>query len=139
MATFIQTDSVAGTTTGTDAGSLIRDAQYGIDAVLEGYIIQNVSVSKSRVYDETYDQKNALVSELDTDEQWTMSMTVIGGNGDEDATLENIEVGDTSFSWNNKTWKVRSVTYNGTYNDKKSYTIEAFRSANFPSAAAATV
>ena len=133
MATFIQTNDVANTSTvPTTAGSLIRDAQYGIDATLSGYIIQNVSVQKARVYDETYDQKNSLVSELDTDEQWTATMTVIGGNGDEDATIPGIEVGQTDLQWNNKKWKVRDVTYNGTYNDKKSYSVTLFRSTNFP-------
>lgn len=132
MATFIQTNDLSGATTPSDAGTLIRNAQYGIDAVLSGYIIQNVSVQKTRVYDETYSQKNALVSELDTDEQWTASMTVIGGDGNEDATIPGIVVGDTSFTWNNKTWKVRDVTYNGTYNDKKSYTLSLFRAKNFP-------
>ena len=133
MATFIQTDDVANTTTvPSRAGSLISDAQYGIDATLSGYIIQNVSVQKSRVYDETYDQKNSLLSELDTDEQWTATMTVIGGNGDEDATIPGISVGQTDLQWNNKKWKVRDVTYNGTYNDKKSYSVTLFRSTNFP-------
>lgn len=42
MATFIETDDLGGTTTPTDAGELIRDAQYGIDATISGYIIQNV-------------------------------------------------------------------------------------------------
>lgn len=133
MATFIQTNDVANTSTvPTAAGSLIRDAQYGIDATLSGYIIQNVSVAKSRVYDETYDQKNSLVSELDTDEQWTASMTVIGGDGNEDATIPGIEVGQTDLEWNGHKWKVRDVTYNGTYNDKKSYSLTLFRSTNFP-------
>lgn len=132
MATYIETDSVGGTTTPTTAGTLIRDAQYGIDATISGYIIQNVQVAKTRVYDETYDQKNSLVSELDTDEQWTVTMTVIGGDGDEDATIPGLSVGMTDFVWNNKKWKVRSCTYNGTYNDKKSYSLELFRSTNFP-------
>ena len=131
MSTFIQTDSFTETTP-TNAGTLIRDQQWGIDATLSGYIIQNVSVSKTRVYDETYDQKNSLVSELDTDEQWTVSMTVIGGDGNEDATIPGITVGDTAFEFNGKKWKVRSCTYNGTYNDKKSYSLELFRSTNFP-------
>lgn len=91
-----------------------------------------MSISKTRVYDETYDQKNSLVSELDTDEQWTVSMTVIGGDGNEDATIPGITVGDTSFEFNGKKWKVRSCTYNGAYNDKKSYSLELFRSTNFP-------
>lgn len=133
MATFIQTNDVENTTTvPTDAGSLIRDAQYGIDATLSGYIIQNVSVQKARVYDETYDQKNSLVSELDTDEQWTATMTVIGGDGNEDATIPGITVGQTDLQWNGSKWKVRDVTYNGTYNDKKSYSVTLFRSTNFP-------
>lgn len=135
MATYIQTNDVANTAqvpSSPEAGTLIRDAQWGIDATLSGYIIQNVQVAKTRVYDETYDQKNSLVSELDTDEQWTASMTVIGGDGNEDATIPGIEVGMTDFEWNNHKWKVRDVTYNGAYNDKKSYTVSLFRSTNFP-------
>lgn len=134
MEKFIQTDSFTATTP-PDAGTLIRDAQWGIDATLSGYIIQNVSVSKTRVYDETYDQKNSLVSELDTDEQWTASMTVIGGDGNEDATIPGITVGDTAFQFNGHMWKVRSCTYNGAYNDKKSWSLELFRSTNFPAQA----
>lgn len=132
MSTFIQTNDLTGSVKPNTAGTLIRDEQFGIDATLSGYIIQNVTISKTRVYDETYDQKNSLVSELDTDEQWTVSMTVIGGDGNEDATIPGITVGDTAFEFNGKKWKVRSCTYNGTYNDKKSYSLELFRSSNFP-------
>ena len=131
MATFIETDELKNTTIPSTAGTLIRKEQYGIDAVLEGYIIQNVSISKSRTSDDTYDQKNALVSQLDVDERWDFSATIIGGS-DEDATLDGLEVGDTTFTWNNKKWKITSCTYNGTYNDKKSYSITAFRTTNFP-------
>lgn len=131
MATFIETDELKNTTIPNTAGTLIRKEQYGIDAILEGYIIQNVSISKSRTSDDTYDQKNALVSQLDVDERWDFSATIIGGS-DEDATLDGLEVGDTTFTWNNKKWKITSCTYNGTYNDKKSYSITAFRTTNFP-------
>lgn len=131
MATFIETDELKNTTIPNAAGTLIRKEQYGIDAILEGYIIQNVSISKSRTSDDTYDQKNALVSQLDVDERWDGSMTVIGGS-DEDATLDNIEVGDTTFTWNNKKWKITNVSYQGTYNDKKSYSVSFFRTTNFP-------
>ena len=130
-AQFIETNELSGTLLPTGAGDIIRKEQYGIDAVLSGYIIQNVSISKSRTSDDTYDQKNALVSQLDVDERWDMSMTVIGGS-DEDATLAGLEVGDITFTWNGKKWKVNSCTYNGTYNDKKSYSITAFRTTNFP-------
>ena len=131
MATFIETDELTGGVLPQTAGTIIRKEQYGIDAILEGYIIQNVSISKSRTSDDTYDQKNALVSQLDVDERWDGSMTVIGGS-DEDATLDNIEVGDTTFTWNGKKWKVTNVSYQGTYNDKKSYSVSFFRTTNFP-------
>lgn len=131
MATFIQTGDFT-TLTPSGAGDIIRDAQYGIDATLNGFIIQNVSISTSRVYDQTFSQKNMLVSELDTDEQQEMQMTVIGGDGAESGELSGIVPGDTAFTWDGKTWKVRSVTYNGAYNDKKSYTITAIRNKAFP-------
>lgn len=73
-----------------------------------------------------------LVSELDTDEQQEMTMTVIGGDGAESGALDGIVPGDTAFTWDSKTWKVRSVTYNGAYNEKKQYTITAVRNKAFP-------
>ena len=131
MATFIETNELSGGVLPTGAGEIIRKEQYGIDAVLSGYIIQNVSISKSRTSDDTYDQKNALVSQLDLDERWDLNATVIGGS-DEDASLDGLVVGDIAFTWNGKKWKITSCTYNGTYNDKKSYSITAFRTTNFP-------
>ena len=128
----IETNSAQGTTTPSGAGSIIRDAQWGIDAVLSGYIIQNIRTDHQRIYDVTYDQKGAEVSELDYDEQWTMEMEVIGGNGNEDGELTGYDVGDINISWNNHNWKCRGVKYNGTYNDKKRYTLQLFRCANFP-------
>ena len=130
-AQFIETNELSGGLLPTGAGEIIRKEQYGIDAVLSGYIIQNVSISKSRTSDDTYDQKNALVSQLDVDERWDMSLTVIGGS-DEDASLDGLVVGDTTFQWNGKRWKITSCTYNGVYNDKKSYSLTAFRTTNFP-------
>lgn len=131
MATFIETNELTGGVIPQTAGEIIRKEQYGIDAILSGYIIQNVSISKSRTSDDTYDQKNALVSQLDVDERWDGSMTVIGGSN-EDCELDNIEVGDTTFTWNNKKWKITNISYNGVYNDKKSFSINFFRTTNFP-------
>ena len=58
-------------------------------------------------------------------------MSIIGGSN-EDCELENLEVGDIAFTWNNKKWKILGITYSGSYNDKKAYTINAFRTTNFP-------
>lgn len=132
-----------------NASRLIRTNQWGIDAVLPGFIIQNVTITGSRIYDTTQDQKGAVVSELDYDEEQTMSMEVIGGPGAEDidqlyelsatnpdSSVTVIETGiipgNMAFQWNGKYWKIRTVTYNGSYNDKKRYTIEAVRYRNFP-------
>ena len=131
MAQFIETNELSGGVLPTLAGDIIRKEQYGIDAVLSGYIIQNVSISKSRTSDDTYDQKNALVSQLDTDCRWDMQMSIIGGSN-EDCELENLEVGDISFQWNGKKWKILGIQYQGSYDQKKAYTITAFRTTNFP-------
>ena len=130
-AQFIETNELSGGVLPTGAGDIIRKEQYGIDAVLSGYIIQNVSISKSRTSDDTYDQKNALVSQLDVDERYDLNMSIIGGS-DEDCELENLEVGDVSFQWNNKKWKLTGIQYQGSYDSKKAYTITAFRTTNFP-------
>lgn len=132
MATFIQTNELTGTLVPSGAGSIIRDEQWGIDATLSGYIIQNVTITTNRIYDTTQDQKGAVVSELDYDEQQDMSMDVIGGNGAESGELNGIVPGDTAFTWDGKKWKVRSVTYTGSFQDKKRYNITASRFRNWP-------
>lgn len=133
MATFIQSEpSVNGTTHPTNAGDLIRSSQWGIDAILSGFIIQDVSINESRITDDTQDQKGALVSQLDYDQHWEGSMNVIGGDGSEDGSVGDLEVGDTTFTWAGHKWKITSIQYQGNYADKKKYTINFFRNTNFP-------
>lgn len=133
MATFIQSEpSVNGTTHPTNAGSLIRGSQWGIDAILSGFIIQDVSINEERITDTTQDQKGAVVSQLDYDQHWTMSMNVIGGDGSENGSVGSISAGDIDFTWAGHKWKVTGVQYQGNYADKKKYTISAERWTNFP-------
>lgn len=133
MATFIQSEpSVNGTTHPTNAGDLIRTSQWGIDAILSGFIIQDVSINEERVTDTTQDQKGAVVSQLDYDQHWTMSMNVIGGDGSENGSVGSISAGDIDFTWAGHKWKVTGVQYQGNYADKKKYTINAERWTNFP-------
>ena len=134
MATFIQSEpSVNGTTNPTNAGSIIRGSQWGIDSTLSGFIIQDVTISEERITDTTQDQKGAVVSQLDYDKHWTMSMTVIGGDGSEDGSVGTIVAGDTTFTWAGHKWKVTNVTYRGNYQSKKMYDVSAERWENFPS------
>ena len=80
------------------------------------------------ITDTTQDQKGAVVSQLDYDKHWTLSLGVIG---DTDAALP--EVGDTTFTYGGHKWKVTNVTYTGSYQDKKRWNIAAERWYNFPS------
>lgn len=132
MATYIQTDELTGTTLPATAGTLIRKDQYGIDTTITGLIIQNVVITNSRVTDDTYDQKNALVSQLDVDQRWDGQMTVIGPD-DESGSFSEADVGDITFQYDSKNWKVTGVTFTGAYNDKKTYNVTFFRTVNFPS------
>lgn len=133
MATFIQSEpSVNGTTKPADAGTLIRTSQWGIDATLSGFIIQDVQITEERITDTTQDQKGAVVSQLDYDQHWTMEMTVIGGDGSEDGSVGNVQAGDTAFTWAGHKWKITNVQYTGNYADKKRYRISAERWTNFP-------
>ena len=138
MATFNKTDpsnGSAGTLPDT-AGTMIKTAQWGIDNPLTGWIIQSESITREAITDTTQDQKGAVVSQLDYDEHFTLTLNMIGGtggagDGTEDTKLP--QVGDTAFAYAGKNWKVTNVTYNGSYQDKKSYTVTAERWHNFPS------
>lgn len=130
MATFINTDpslGTAGVTRPTNAGALIRSDEWGIDNLLSGFIVQSEEIAEERITDTTQDQKGAVVSQLDYDAHWTLTLGVIGDTG---ATLP--AAGDISFSYADHVWKVQSVTYNGEYNNKKRWTITAERWFNWP-------
>lgn len=114
-----------------NGGTLIRDAQWGIDNTLAGFIIQSEDYTNDLVTDTTQDQKGAVVSQLDYDHHYTCVLTVIGSGTPPTQ-------GSIDFSWKDrengtaKNWKVQSVTFNGSYNDKKKYTINLERWDNFP-------
>lgn len=118
--------------TPTNAGSYVSDASWGIDSVLTGFIIQSEDYAEDRSTDQTQDQKGRVVYDLDYDRHYTCTLQVIG-NG----SLPS--VGSTTFSWRQSpsltattNWKVQSVSYNGSYNDKKKYTINLERWQNYP-------
>jgi hypothetical protein len=132
MAEIISSPSLGGGTLPSNAGELIRQPDWGIDATLSGYILQNLNVTTERITDTTQDQKGAVVSQLDYDEHQTLSFTAIGGNGEEVDLPNALKPGQTDFTFGNKKWKLQSVAYAGTYNGKKQYTIQAERWKNWP-------
>lgn len=125
MATFIESTPSLGNqgTLPANAGELIRGAEWGIDNMISGCIIQSEEITETRSTDDTIDQKGALVSQLDYDVRWDLSLTLIGdsdkmpvtGNGD------NFQVGDMTFEYASHKWKLTSCTYTGSYNNKKMY------------------
>lgn len=130
MATFIRdgaTEAQFAPATPTNADTLIRGNEWGIDNTLSGFIIQSEDIAEEVITDTTQDQKGAIVSQLDYDQHWTLTLGVIG---DTAATLP--EVGDTTFEYGGHKWKVLTVTYTGAYNDKKKFSITAERYRLFP-------
>ena len=112
----------------------VTGAAWGIDCTLSGFIIQSVDYTEEPVRDQTQDQKGRVVNELDYDKHYTCNVQVIGTG-----TLP--ASGSESFKFNSTgndevggavNWKVQSVTYNGSYNDKKKYTITLERWTNYP-------
>ena len=137
MATFNKSDpsnGTSGTFPGT-AGTMIKTAQWGVDNALSGWIIQSESITREAITDTTQDQKGAVVSQLDYDEHFTLTLNMIGGTGGAGDGTEDIalpQVGDIDFTYAERKWKVTNVTYNGSYQDKKSYTVTAERWTNWP-------
>lgn len=135
--TFRETSEarVAGNTIPATAGSVINKENYGIDFLFPGYIVQSATITQSVNEDITQDQKNSIVSRLDLDHIYDATVEVIGGST-EDGTLSasggNIEVGDIAYSFAGHNWKVTGVTYNGSFQDKKRYTVTLQRSTNYP-------
>ena len=135
MAEFIESNpSMGETTLPTNAGTLIRTEEWGIDNVLSNCIIQTENITESRMTDDTLDQKGSLVSQLDYDARWDLNLTFIGDSAKLPVTGDSsgIAVGDMTFEYAGKKWKITSVAYTGTYNGKKQYTLTAFRTKHFP-------
>ena len=136
-ATFRETAEarVAGNTIPATAGSVINKEQYGIDFLFPGFIVQSATITQSVNEDITQDQKNSIVSRLDLDHIYDATVEVIGGST-EDGTLSssggNIEVGDIAYNFAGHNWKVVGITYNGSFQDKKRYTVSLSRSSNYP-------
>lgn len=103
----------------------IADAQWGIDNTLTGWIIQSENILSDLVTDTTQDQKGRVIGQLDYDKHFTCSIDMIG-NG----TVPT--AGDTNFTYAGSQWKVQSVTYQGSYQDKKKYSVNLERWVHFP-------
>ena len=134
MAKIESVPSMGGTTLPNTAGDLIRGNEWGIDNTLADCIIQSENITEEAITDQTQDQKGAVVSELDYDHHWTLSLTLLCDKEKAPITGTGsaFDVGDYTMTYANKKWKVKTVAYTGSYNAKKQYVVTAERWTNFP-------
>lgn len=134
MAKNESTPSMGGTTLPTNAGQIPSGTTWGIDNLLTNAIIQNESIAEEDIVDDTQDQKGAMVNRLSYDRHWTLSLTFltnqIGSTGELSATIA--QSGQYDFTYAGHKWFVNGVTYNGSYNGKKQYSLTAERWVNYP-------
>ena len=134
MAKIESVPSMGGTTLPTNAGDLIRGNEWGIDNTLADCIIQSENITEEAITDQTQDQKGAVVSELDYDHHWTLSLTLLcdSEKAPITGTGSAFDVGDYTMTYAGNKWKVKTVAYTGSYNAKKQYVVTAERWTNFP-------
>lgn len=134
MAKIESVPSMGGTTLPDKAGDRIRSNEWGIDNFLDNCIIQSENITEEAITDQTQDQKGAVVSELDYDHHWTLSLTLLCAREKAPITGSGsaFDVGDYTFSYADNKWKVKTVAYTGSYNAKKQYVVTAERWTNFP-------
>ena len=134
MAKIESVPSMGGTTLPANAGDLIRGNEWGIDNTLADCIIQSENITEEAITDQTQDQKGAVVSELDYDHHWTLSLTLLCDKEKAPITGTGsaFDVGDYTMTYAGNKWKVKTVAYTGSYNAKKQYVVTAERWTNFP-------
>ena len=136
MAKIESVPSMGGTTLPNTAGDLIRGNEWGIDNTLADCIIQSENITEEAITDQTQDQKGAVVSELDYDHHWALSLTLLcdSESAPITGTGSAFDVGDTTFTYgaHGEKWKVKTVAYPGSYNAKKQYVVTAERWTDFP-------
>ena len=125
---------MGGTTLPTNAGNIPSETTWGIDNLLTNAIIQSESIAEEDIVDDTQDQKGAMVNRLSYDRHWTLSLTFltnqIASTGELSANIA--QSGQYDFTYAGHKWFVNGVTYNGSYNGKKQYSLTAERWINYP-------
>lgn len=125
------------TTTPSDRGGFenitTASNEWGIDNTKSGFIVQSETFDKEPVTDTTQGQKGCVVAQLDYDIHYTLVLNVIGAGTIPQEGAVDFEY----YPWKDSKdalvkWRVSKVTYQGSYNDKKKYTINCERWANWP-------
>ena len=130
MATFNESSpSVTGGTKPASIGGIGGSTTWGIDNALDNCIVQSEQITDEDITDQTQDQKGAVVNNLTYDRHKTLNLTFLT----DQALSAVVQSGQTDFTYGGYKWFVNNVTYNGSYNGKKQYSISAERWVNYPS------
>lgn len=134
MATNESRPSMGGTTLPTNAGQIPSGTTWGIDNLISNAIIQSESIAEEDIVDDTQDQKGAMVNRLSYDRHWTLSLTFLTNqiNTTGELSAGIAQSGQYDFTYAGHKWFVNGVTYNGSYNGKKQYSLTAERWINYP-------
>lgn len=122
----------------SDAYGLGVGATWGIDNTPESgilgskVIIQSESITQEDITDDTQDQKGAVVNRLTYDRHYTLNLTFLTDYELSSGSSLDGKSGTNNFVYAGYTWFINSITYNGSYNAKKSYTLNAERYQNWP-------
>lgn len=112
----------------------IAKSARGIVRTLDGYILQNETITTSPIAEQTPDQMGAIADEQVYDHRADLSLTAVSASATRTApATENDQI-----VYDGKTWQVDTVEEAGTYNSLLRFNIRAHRYDNFPAAAAAT-
>lgn len=112
----------------------ISKSARGIARTLEGFVLQNETITSAPIVEQTPDQNGAIADEQVYDHRIDLSLTAVSASSSRTAPATT----NDQILYDGKAWQVDSVEEAGTYNSLLRFNIRAHRFDNFPAAAAAT-
>jgi len=100
----------------------------GIVRTLDGYILQNESIKKAPISEDTDDQTGARADEEVYDHRFDLSLTAVSKTSTRTPPAHQNDL----FTYDSKTWKIDEVEEAGSYNGKLRFNIRAHRYDNYP-------
>lgn len=108
----------------------INGTVRGVDATLNGCIIQSYSTTSAPIVEQVPDQNGAIAAEVKYDKRTDLSLTVIASSSTPPSTIPNA---GEEWSFDGSKWFVDSVQKGQTYNSATQWTIAAHKYENTPS------
>ena len=106
----------------------IAKSARGIVRTLDGYILQNETITISPIVEQTPDQMGAIADEQVYDHRTDLSLTAISSSTSRTAPVTQ----NDQITYDGKLWQVDSAEEAGSYNSLLRFNIRAHRYDNFP-------